>query len=76
VVAYAVISLRPEPRAGTWWTIRGLKGVDAEAAYGCVDWYLYQDAALPACPPKRGPPAAIDPAGPATFAYTEVRPDG
>lgn len=37
-----VISLRPSPRA--WQRIPGAVGADLEAAYGCVDWYLYQDA--------------------------------
>jgi hypothetical protein len=35
-----VISLRPAP--GTWQRILGAMRTDAEAAYGCVDWYLYR----------------------------------
>lgn len=37
-----VISLRPAP--GTWQRILRASRAGPEAAYGCVDWYLYQDA--------------------------------
>lgn len=33
------------PALETWRKIRELQGVDAETAYGCVDWYPYHDAA-------------------------------
>jgi hypothetical protein len=75
VVKYPVTSLRPEPRVGTWWSIRGLKGVDAETAYGCVDWYLYKDTALEARAPHSGR-AATEHTGPKPSSHFEVRRNG
>lgn len=72
----SVTALRPAP--GMWGRLRELEGVNpgAEAAYGCVDWYLYHDAALNAHAargelggarergtPARPPPAEIFPSG-------------
>lgn len=37
-----VSAFRPGFRA--WRRLGDLKAIDAEATYGCVDWYLYQDA--------------------------------
>lgn len=50
----SVISL--QPALGVRHMLRDLTGIDPDAAYGCVDWYLYQDVAL-ATRSSRGEPA-------------------
>lgn len=59
----------------TWRRVRDLKGVDSEAAYGCVDWYLYQDPARSACAPP-AQTGAKEPQSPVRMARSEARPNG
>jgi len=59
----SVITLRPARAA--WPPIAGAPRADADAVYGCVDWYLYQDRALASC--AAGPQSVSPGAGiPAT----------
>jgi|GEM_PF-2746024 len=56
----SVISLRPA--SGTWQRVVASGCTDAEAAYGCVDWYLYQEPDAPAPAHRASPcPAAASP---------------
>lgn len=41
-----VISLRP---AAAWHRALGTACADTQATYGCVDWYLYQNAPVTPC---------------------------
>ncbi len=75
----SVIALQLTP--GMWWGLRDLAGADPDAAYGCVDWYLYHEPTLAECTPRspRGEPATvIEPNPPnATPAPTSgIRPRG
>lgn len=54
----SVISLRASPR--TWQRAAGAAGADPQAAYGCVDWYLYQEeVACTVAAAQRDPPASL-----------------
>ncbi len=70
--ANGVISLRPA--LGIWRTLRDFTGADADALYGCVDWFLYHEDATARDAPARtaepAPPSDALPAG------AEARPGG
>ena len=34
---------------GAWLTVHASPGIGPEIVHGCVDWYLYDEAALAAC---------------------------
>ncbi len=54
----SVNSLRPAP--GTWQRILGSPQADADATYGCVDWYLYH------------PPAGVHPCAAASHSSSAI----
>lgn len=76
----SVISLRPA--LGKWRTPRDVTGADPGALYGCVDWFIYQDASPGACSsrPTRGEPAKlsepVSPAAPGLQADAAPGPSG
>lgn len=63
------------PGFGAWRRVGNFKGVDAGATYGCVDWYLYQDAAHDAQSSERKP-LKVERGGPARPATSQTRPSG
>jgi hypothetical protein len=59
----SVISVRVTPVA--WRRLSSQAGADPHAAYGCVDWYLYQDAPGILAARPTGPAPLAEPTEPA-----------